>query len=100
MNYSLWKSHPETGAVVATIGVRCEDHRSRPTVDRYLALVATSAIHGIDTSQADLLWKRDPIEIESGIVLLVNSQHFGTAEDGPVMGMHEIRYRHGNIKFH
>src|SRR6266498_5985263 len=100
VNFSLWKSRPETGAIAATICVRCEDNLYRPAVEGYLPLVATPALHKADTPQDDILSNRDPIEIERRVVLLVNSQDFRTSDDDPIMGAQEIPYRDRNIKFH
>ena len=45
VNFSLWKSRPETVAIPAAIGVRCEDNLYRPAVDGHFPLVATPALH-------------------------------------------------------
>jgi hypothetical protein len=99
-NLALWKSSPETGAIAAAIGVRCEDNLYRPTVDGHLPLVATPAVHRTDSSKNYLLSKRDPIEIEPNVILLVDSQDFGPSDNDPVMSIQEIAYRDRKIKFH
>jgi hypothetical protein len=86
--------------MVTAIGVGCEDNLDRPAVDDYLSLVATPAVQGTDALKGQALWKGDPIEIERRVVLLVDSQNFGTSDDYAIMGAQEIPDRDRNIKFH
>ena len=90
MNYSLWKSCPETRAIAAAISIRCEDHLYQPAVDGCLPLIATPAVQRINTLKEYLLLKRDTIEIELRVVLLVDSEDFGAPNDDPIMRVREI----------
>jgi hypothetical protein len=100
VNFSLWKSRPETGAIAAAISVRSEDNLYGPAVNGDLPLVATSAVHRIDTPEDYLFSQHDPIKIKGRVVLLVDSQHFRTSDNDPIMGAQKISHRDQNIKFH
>ena len=100
MKFSLWKSRPKAGAIVATIGVRCEDDLHGPAVDVYFSLVATPAVHRTDSFQDHLLSKHDLIEIDRRVVLLVDRQDVGAPDNNSLTGILEISYRARNIKFH